>query len=173
MRPDVQRVSEALKRLFRTYPGFQTDDLAATMQVYFEAVQPYDTADIETAVSNFLTGAAPGHNPSFAPSAPLLGAETRRVMNIRLESEALVRRFHPQLPPAPIQHTPESRARIAAMTAELLANLSPKKMDALSDKEYWAGTHEMFMPDMDEAAMRRRLGYSVGDPDGDEQRTTD
>lgn len=169
MRPDVQRVSEALKRLFRTYPGFQTDDVAATMQVYFEAVQPYATEDIEAAVTNFLTGSAPGHNPSFAPSAPLLGAEARRVMNLRVESEARERRYHPQLPAPDIEHTPESRARVAAMTANLLANLKPQKMDAASDKEYWAGTHEMFAPDPSEAALRRRLGYSAGDPDGDRE----
>ena len=52
-------------------------------------------------------------NPSYRPKPSELGAECRRVMNLRLDAEARTRK--PALPAPQIEHTPESRARIAAM----------------------------------------------------------
>lgn len=163
-------ISEALTRLFRTYPAFRMDDTADAMLAYFEAVEPYETVDILTAVRNFLSGSAPGHNPAYAPSAPLLGAETRRVMNLRLDSEARSRK--PALPPPEIIHTPEERARVAAMVDDLVRRNTEQMRTADAEKDrrlrnLTARTNARFMPDMSPAAMKRRLGFSIGDPEGD------
>lgn len=105
------------------------------MRAYYDAVAPYATQDIEAAVRNFLAGTAPGHNPAWAPPAPLVGAETRRVMNLRLDSEARDRLARPRLPPPDIEHTPASKARVAALVVatanKLSANsLRPKRVTA-------------------------------------------
>jgi hypothetical protein len=175
MNYDPQVVTTALKKLFRTYPQFAADDLAETMRVYFEALQPYATQDISTAVSNFLAGAAPGHNPAYAPSAPLVGAETRRVMNLRLESEARNRAKAPSLPAPQMEHSPESRFRVAAMTAELVKRTADSLSTLDNDtqrKRVWGSVHERFYPaDIDPGETRHRLGLppqvTAGDPDGD------
>ena len=125
-------------------------------------------------MENFIHGAVPGHNQSYRPSAPLVGAETRRVMNLRVESEARERRLRPQLPPPDVVHSPESRARIAALAqsyVETVAN-QMRTEDAERDRSMSAlsaRTNARFQPDLSEAAMRRRLGYSAGDPDGDRE----
>ena len=114
-----------MDRLFRTYESFAKGNTAAEIlrdrvekaKVYFEAVAPFQAVDIEGAVSAFLTGAAPGHNPAFAPSAPQVGAETRRQMNLRLDSEA--RHQRPKLPAPEINRSPESIARVQALVRGL------------------------------------------------------
>jgi hypothetical protein len=105
-------VSRAFQRLFKTYPSFQADDDDDAVRVYFEAVADYETQDIETAVGNFLAGRAPGHNPSFVPPAPLVGAETRRVMNLRLDRANRERSLHPRLPPPDVAKSPDSIERV-------------------------------------------------------------
>lgn len=137
---------------------------------YFDAVQLYELVDIHTAVRNFLSGSAPGHNPAYAPSAPLVGAEVRRVMNLRLDSEA--RTKLPELPPPAIKRTPEEIARVEAMVKAVVERNAAimRTEDAEKDRrarELAARTNERFKPDMTPAAMKRRLGFSVGDPDGD------
>lgn len=158
---DPQKISEALTKLFRTYPAFQTDDPAATMRVYFEAVEPYGVMDIEAAVGAFLRGAAPGHNPAFAPSAPQVGAEVRRMMNVRLDNEARHRK--PILPAPAIEHSPESQARVRKMAEDLAARL--RTDEAVRDAEKWRPVHERFDPETRTA--RRDVGFTAGDPDGD------
>lgn len=81
-----------------------------------ETVTDYETVDLKTAVHAFLSGAAPGvSNPSFAPSAPMVGAEIRRQMNLRLDAEKRERIRRPALPPPDIVKTEASKARVKAL----------------------------------------------------------
>lgn len=170
-------MAAAFERLFSTYPQFggRNDgafDRIAAAKVYFEAVAIFEAGDIEQAVENFLTGAAPGHNPAFAPPAPLVGSEVRRVMNLRVESEARARRFRPALPAPDIVHTPEERERVRLKVEALKASIAERTGDdeAATEKQRrsnFAKVHERFRPDMDEDAVLERLGYTVGDADGE------
>jgi len=121
---DPARVTVAFAKLFQTYPSFQAateDEADETLRVYFEAVEPYETGDIERAVENFLTGNAPGHNAAFAPPAPFVAAECRRVMNLRLNHERLTRK--PLPPPADPEITPEERERGKSILAKLAKSI--------------------------------------------------
>lgn len=163
MKYDPQTVAAAFQRLFRTYPQFQADGAEDALRVYFEAVDPYETADIEAAVRNFLSGSAPGHNPAFAPSAPQVGAETRRVMSQRLEAEARSRAARPALPPPDIEKTPEQRARAKALVEQTVANLT-----GLTEPEHMASAdNRKSILERANARFDSERGYGVGDPDGD------
>jgi len=163
-------VTAAFNRLFSTYPQFATADFNEVVGAYFDAVEPYETQDVLVAVKNFLSGSAPGHNPAFAPSAPLVGAESRRVMNQRLDSEARQRKR--ALPAPDIVHTPEERARVSAMVEDLKRRTAEQMRteDAAADlrmRDLSARTNARFFPDQDPMAMKRRLGFAAGDPEGD------
>lgn len=143
------------------------------MRVYFDAVISYETQDIEVAVTNLLSGAAPGHNPAYAPPAPLVAAEVRRVMNLRLESAHRERMRRPALPPPEIEHTPEQRARIKDLVRQAAANLSSiSKTDdqrrEIEIAERWQRVNSRFVPDLSEQAISQRLGFTAGDRDGEE-----
>lgn len=169
-----EQVAAALERLFSTYQQFgRSDDPADRVKAasaYFEAVLPYQVRDIEAAVTNFLNGSVPGVNLSFAPPAPAVGAEVRRVMNLRLdrESRGVVRN---QLPPPTIERTDESRARVMAqMQAFTATNADGDRIAEQARREGWAKVNARF--DADLAAMPdrerlKRLGYTAGDPDAD------
>jgi len=170
MRYDPKTVSAAFQRLFRTYPSFQADAGEDALRVYFEAVGPYETRDIEAAVQSFITGSAPGHNPAFAPSAPMVGAEARRLMNMRLDSEHREKLRQPALPPPDVVHDEESRARVKAMVDDMIQrNADLRRTEEATQKrnDVWAKTNARFNPDADPYAMRKRLGFETGDPEGD------
>lgn len=167
---DPAKVSQAFDKLFRTYPSFQAGKGAeAALRVYFEAVEPYATGDILDAVANFITGRAPGVNPSFAPPAPAVASECRRVMNMRLDSE---RRSRPVLSlPEPVIDEAE-RERVGAglksLIADMTANLSPEEEKAAAaNRGQWAKVNQRFSPDQSEEAIAARLGFTVGDIEGD------
>lgn len=176
-RYNPQATAAALERLFRTYPSFghATDgspaDRVEMVKVYFEALEPYETHDIEAAVQSFLSGSAPGHNPAFAPAAPQVAAETRRIMNLRLDAERRERLLRPQLPPPDIQHSPESQVRVAARAAAAVASLASDMRtpdaEAARRREAMAKVHARFDPPQDEDAMRQRLGFTTGSPESE------
>lgn len=154
-------MTAAFNRLFSTYPQFATGDFGEAMRAYFDAVELYETIDIVAAVKNFLSGSAPGMNPAFAPSAPMVGAETRRVMNLRLDAE---HRSRVPLPPPTVSHAPDELARMSAKAEEAIARLtaSMRTEDAAADKRQrdgWARTNARFQPDMSPNAVKRRLGF--------------
>jgi hypothetical protein len=160
--------------LFSTYQQLgRSDDPSERVKaasVYFEAVAPFETADIEAAVSNFLNGSAPGVNPNFAPPAPAVASEVRRCMNQRLDSEH--RRRPPALPAPDVVRTPESMARVAAATKRAVENLASAMLtvdaaDAKRRQKFQGRVHERFDPQT-EREVAERLGYTVGDPDADE-----
>jgi hypothetical protein len=143
-------------------------DRVEKAKVYLEAVAIYEPVDVEAAVGAFLSGSAPGHNPAFAPPAPFVGAETRRQMNLRLDS--VNRNRKPALPAPTIEHSPAERARVAAMADDLVKRTAEQLNtpdNATHRKEVWGPVHQRFYPDMSPAATRRRLGFDVGDADED------
>lgn len=177
-----ERIAAAFERLFRTYdrPGQGDAEVVARdrierARVYFEAVEAYEARDVEDAISNFLRGVAPGFNPAFVPPAPQVGAEVRRVMNLRLDSEARSRAVRPSLPPPDVKRSPESRERVAALMAEQIEKLAAGKRteDAAAEKrraELLARTNAHFDAELDEDGARpwlaKRPWYGIGDPDG-------
>jgi hypothetical protein len=174
-----QRIASAFERLFRTYgplgqgstPEEVARDRMERIKVYFDAVALYHEEDVETAVENFITGSAPGHNPSFAPPAPLVGAEVRRVMNLRLDHEARIRK--PALPPPDIEKTDESRERVRKLAAQhidqLASTLRTDDAAKTADRKKWQDRlDQRFTPPQDESSLATRLGFTAGDRDGHE-----
>lgn len=92
-------------------------------------------------------------------------------MNLRLDRESRERKLHPKLPPPLIEHSAESRAKVRAMVEELVertaADLEESDMTARRNRVL-ARTNARFTPDMDPEAVRRRLGFSAGDPEDHE-----
>lgn len=171
-----------MERLFRTYPsqakGANDFEIArnriAAAEVYMRAVRPYTADDVEDAVDEFLTGAVPGHNAAFAPTAPQVGAVCRRIMERRIESLERTRRFQPRLPPPDITHTEEQRARARAkvqafIEGQAAAEVHETTEDDKRRRERWEKVNARFQPPMDDASiMHRLLGYSIGAPESEE-----
>lgn len=144
------------------------------MKVYFEAVSEYQTTDVLEAVHSFITGSVPGHNPSFAPSAPEVGSACRRAMFKRLDAERLDKLALPPPPDVFEQDPPEVRAknkaRLEALAASLASSMRTDEAEGNRIRqEIGSKTNMRFAPSYDPAAMAKRLGvgtgYSVGDPD--------
>lgn len=159
MTPDPAQATKALEGLFRTYPGFRSDDLAATLKTYLHAVSIYETRDVIQGISDFITGNVPGHNPAFAPSAPQVGSAVRRAMERRLEAERLNRIALPPPPDDFEQDPPEVRAKNRARLDALAADLAKAmEMDFAGLRDLQKRTNARFDPP---------LGYSVGDADAE------
>lgn len=151
--------------MFRTYRQSDRGDEEAVARerieqakVYLEAVDQYDVRDIEAAARALLNGSAPGVNPAFIPPAPVVAAEVRRQMNLRVDRENLDKRLHPALPAPDIERTPESRARVADLVRRAAANLaSPPDEDPKErHRRRIAKTNERF---------DRDPWFEVGDPE--------
>lgn len=178
---DPERVATAFQRLFQTYPSFQAAEADDTLRVYFEAVGPYETTDIETAVDNFLVGSAPGHgNPNFAPPAPVIAAEVRRVLTRRLDVERLTRRALPA--PEPVIGEAE-RARVAQGLRDLASSLGAgsereeaeraarRREDSEAEIRHRVETGEFISRPGATYPISRTLAkkLGIGDPDGDRE----
>lgn len=146
------------------------------MRGYLLAVDDYQAGDVTVAVDALIKGDAPGVNPNFLPPAAVVGGECRRQMNLRLRREELAQRPRLSLPkpltPPDAPPTPESEARVREMMAEAVANLQRVAEEVNGDQakrkaDGWARTNARFMPDMDDAEMERRLGFTTGDRDAD------
>lgn len=105
--------------LFASCPP-QAGEIEAQMIAYGIALEGHDPRDIEAAIRCFIRGEVNGHNPSFAPAASRLGAQVRKCMNDRLDSEARAKPL--ALPEPEVVVDPEARRRIAAL-AEQTANV--------------------------------------------------
>lgn len=149
-----------------------SDDGDELLRGYLLAVDDYPFCDVEGAVDALIKGIAPGVNPSFRPKPSEVGAECRRRMNLRLDSEHRAKMARPALPPPDVERTPESRARVKAMVDKALGNLKSVTADedaatAQRKAEMWAKTNARFDPSADEADMAARLGFTAGDPEGE------
>lgn len=147
-----------MEALFRTYPGFRADDLAATVKTYLHAVSIYETRDVIQGISDFITGNVPGHNTAFAPSAPQVGSAVRRAMERRLNSERLDKLALPAPADDFQQDPPEVRAKNKARLDALAASLaSTMEMDRAPLYRLQERTNAYF---------DRGARYTVGDPEG-------
>src|SRR5690606_30866127 len=113
-----------INRLLACYQQGASVDPEMALRNYITAVSDYDAIDVAAAVDCIIKGSAPGLNLSFLPPPPALGAEVRRQMNLRLESEARSQAFRPRLPRPDVQRTPEEEARVKAGFAALIESLS-------------------------------------------------
>jgi hypothetical protein len=145
------------------------DDSDELIRGYLLAVDDYSIDDVTAAVDTLIKGTAPGVNPSFRPRPSEVGAECRRQMNLRLEHERIERLVRPQLPPPMVEHSDEDRERVKARLDAYLSDTGAAKIDG-ADREI-AGAlrraNERFKPSDDPIEMKRRLGFEVGDPDGE------
>jgi len=144
----------------------------AKAKVYFEAVSIYEAQDVEAGIADLLSGSVPGHNPSYVPPAPVVASATRRAMERRTDRLAREKALHPRLPPPDVEKTPESRARVKAMVNGLVNNFAEQHRteDAAAAKrkhDRLVKANARFVDYNDEDAMRERLGYSVGDREGE------
>lgn len=162
-----------INRLLACYPAGNWADPEQALRSYLLVVEDYPADDVEEAITTLIKGVAPGVNASFLPVPAVVGAECRRQLHLRLDRENRDKKLRPQLPPPDIIHTPEERARVQQKIDDLLANLAAamETEDASLTRRklgQFAKTNAKFAPDMSPAAVRRRLGFEVGDPEGAE-----
>jgi len=165
---------DQIDRLLSAFPSAASANVDPEQHLrnYLEAVEDYHADDVEAAVTAFIKGRVPAFDGRWAPTAPMLATACHRAAEDRARTAYLDGLTKPRLPAPQIEHTPESRARIQAMAkqaAEAIASVTAPD-DAERERELaasWQRTHQRFAPDMSEDAMRERLGFTVGDPDGD------
>lgn len=168
----MQTVQSLMNLMFSTFPPPPGTDLAAQLEAYSIALDGHDLRDIEAGVKRIIRGEYAGHNPSFAPSAATLGSVVIGSRNYRLEREArnVVRN---QLPAPTIERSDESRARVAALMETAVSNLASelRTPDAETERRkqaFQSRVFDRFDPPQSEAEMRGRLGFTAGDPDGED-----
>jgi len=166
-------IPRKLQLLFSTYPPLP-GDARSQMEAIGIALRAYDQHDVDAALDAFMSGQAPGHNPAFAPSAPMLAVEAKRQQNIRLESEERTRRYEqPQLAAPLVVHSPDERTRVKAKIDEFVAAQVAEQVhadEAKARKALFDATNARFYPDMSPDAVKDRLHLrhvGVGDADGD------
>jgi hypothetical protein len=160
-----------VRRILALWPPQATDDGDELVRGYLLAVEDYHADDVWRAVDTLIKGTAPGVNPSFRPKPSEVGAECRRQMNLRLDSEYRTKLSQPRLPPPDIERTPEARARMQAKVDQFLADVAVKTEDPALVKrrnEQWTKTNARFRPDMSPEALSRRLGRKAGFTVGDD-----
>ena len=141
---DPTKIATAFRRLFTTCPlPAAVNDPAEALKVYFEVCDGYATSDIEYALKQFLAGKVEWHNPSFAPTPPLLATELRRIVADNLKYVALDRAARAQLEDRRQADefeksiTPESRERVRQLVAGVVAQThdSPDNVKERADRK--------------------------------------
>jgi hypothetical protein len=169
-----EQLMQTMEVLFATFPplsGAETPEGARNaMRAYLLALDGYQFADVQEGVKLIVSGRFPEHDGKYTPTAPQLARAVRHAASLRADSER--RSQKPALPPPDIVHSPESLARVKAMAAEAIADLaaSMRTEDAKRDterKQFMARVNQRFAPDQSEEALRARLGFTSGDPEGD------
>lgn len=161
--------------LLGSFPS-STGDAGAALAAYEIVLSGADERDTQPGIMSIIEGTFPGHDGRFAPTSAQLASAIRAARDVRLESERRDNLRRPQLPAPTIEHTPDERARVAQMTADLVARTAEQdasvKDEAAARKAMWGPVHARFQPDMSPEAVKARLmpellGYSAGDADGD------
>ncbi|HYF34540.1 MAG TPA: hypothetical protein VD994_04560 [Prosthecobacter sp.] len=132
------------------------------MRNYLEAVEDWPADDVDAAVTAFIKGTVPGFDGKWAPTAPMLAGACRLAAEKRAREAYLDGLRRPALPPPPVEHSPEERARIQAMAkqaSELLSSVSSAedKQREVEVAQRWQRTNQRFAPDMSEKALAERL----------------
>jgi hypothetical protein len=152
-----------LQRLFATCPlPSSTSEPDEALRVYLEICDGYSTNDIEFAVKRFLTGSVPGHNVSFAPTAPMMATELRRIDDENRKSVLTISQAREQIAQRDAAErfnsskTKESRERVAAMVAGAVKSMA--SATEVPDAERDARVKALFLNGSD--TVRR---YEAGD----------
>lgn len=165
-----------MDQIDRLISAFRTagnaDDPEQALRNYLLAVEVWELEDVTAAVNAFIAGNVPGVHRGFMPTSAELGGECRRQLGLRMESTHRERMRRPQLPPPDIEKSPESRARVKAQVAQLISKLADdhRTEDAAAAKrkaDMQKRHDERFAPDPSSGATLQRLGFDVGDHDGE------
>lgn len=150
-----------IQRILALWPSQAADDGEELLRAYLLAVEDYHADDVTRAVDTMVKGTAPGINPGFRPKPSEVGAECRRQMNLRLDSERREKNSRPALPPPPIERDDASRARVAAMVKQVVATIgtAPDDTPIERHRRIIAKTNERFDKDQ---------WFEVGDPEDHE-----
>lgn len=151
-----------ISRILALWPSQAADDGEELLRAYLFVVDDYPADDVERAVDLMVKGIAPGINPGFRPKPSEVGAECRRQMNLRVDHENRLRAARPKLPPPDIVHSPESRERVKAMVAGVVAKLSANSLRGESE------ANRIAMIRRANERFDAERGYGVGDPEDHE-----
>lgn len=164
----------AIDRMLSGFPPLNAQGSAEeVLSRYVEAVRDRFDIDIEAGVDIVNRGELPGFTGAFAPTPPQFASAVRIAQDKRAAREARDRALRPALPAPLIEHSAESRAKMADMVAGVVANLKSVTADedeAASKRraEMWDRTNRAFEPSLSDREIERRLGFSAGDPEDHE-----
>lgn len=166
----TKAVLTIINRLLASFPGTASGSSDDALDGYLLGTAEIPPEFLAIAAQRFLAGSVAGQHMSFPPSPAQFATEARQHWYAAIERE---REEQLRLNPPRREHIPaEERARVKAGFDDLAASLGAtmRTEDATADarrKSIFQRTNERFYPSMDEQAMKRRLGYSVGDADGE------
>lgn len=186
MQDQTQKL-KAIRRLLGSFaerrgPAGETmeqraDRLALVTHGYLTAIDGFDIGLVEAGVDIALRGELPGHDMSFAPTAPQFATCCRMAAERAARTAYLSRVRTPALPAPDIVHTDEERARAKTKVAEFVASVSddPLNEEAIAIRNArWAKVNARFDPPQDDDSLTDRLhlkrgaDYTVGAPESDD-----
>lgn len=169
---DPIRISRAFNRLFSTCPlPTAGSDPEEAMRVYYDVCDGYTTEDIEHAVKRFLAGSVEGHNPSFAPTPPMLAQELRRIDGDNRKWLQRDRETVQQLEDRRLDEefasgkTADSRARVKALVDGVVQNLTAERRKDVDARHVAVinRTNAAWDQELDTETMASRLHMTAGD----------
>ncbi len=146
----MQGPTRKMDEIDRLLSAVHTDatDPEQSLRNFLLAVDDYPADDVEQAVTHLVKGIAPGVNPAYPLRPPQLGAECRRVMHLRLDSERRAKPYAALPPPAVSE---AERDRVGAGLKQLASDLGETVRNAEAARA--AKRREDY-----EADTRRRVG---------------
>lgn len=171
MNDETEAKLTIINRLLASFPATQSGSSDDVIDGYLLGTASLPAAFLAVAAQRFLEGSVAGQHMVYPPSPAQLATEARVHWHRALDAGREVRRG---LQPPDKQDIPEDeRERVKAGFNKLIEDLSAKIVtddagDARRRKAIFDRTNARFYPDMSPAVVRKRLGFSVGDPDGDE-----
>jgi hypothetical protein len=159
----------------------RADRLALVTHGYLTAIDGFDANLIEAGVDLVLRGGLPGHDMSFAPTAPQFATACRMAAERASRQRYLNGLTAPRLPPPEIVKTPEQRERAREMVQGFVASQSPEHAEpqvAEQRRRDMIAKHDSFFADefvpteggvgRISKTLAKKLGYSVGSPESDD-----
>lgn len=169
MQTDPTKTIAQINRLLSAFPATGSANPDDQLRAYFEATDEYILWDLETAVGRYLRGKVPGFDGRFAPTPPMLAGQCRRAMEERLERDRMDRLRAPLPPPDDPPKDPRIADGLRKLAADLGASMRTAEAEAERRRhELTARVNARFAPDMSPEALHRRLGWEVGDRDGED-----
>lgn len=157
----------------------RADRLALVTHGYLTAIDGFDLDLIEAGVDLVLRGELPGHDMSFAPTAPQFATACRMAAERAARQRYINRVNAPRLMPPEIEKTPEQQARAKALIEQFVASQQAPQIVGhaaeQASKDRMAKHDALFAADFIPAdgvgriskSLAKKLGYSVGSPESD------